>query len=88
LSEIGRIVFYPVDAYINFPGDGFIPGRKIESDDIRVKIVLQELLVDLQKVFVGAKYEVETNQLRLFPPKHIADEIFKLLSAFKRGPGI
>lgn len=71
------IVPNPVNTDIYLPFYRLTFGRQLEGDDVRIKVVLQELLVDLQKLFVGAKDIVEAGQYLLFLREYAGYKLFK-----------
>jgi len=54
--QLPGIILYPIHTDINFPLDGVIRAGISESDYIRIIIMLQEVLVDLEQLLVGTKH--------------------------------
>ena len=81
-SECRGILPDPVDADVYFPTDGLARIRQREGDNIRIKVVLKELPVNVQQVWVGTEDIAQFCQWFLFPAEERGDKLLQVIPVF------
>ena len=81
------IVPDPVDTDVYFPANRLTRIRQRKGDDIRVKIVLKKLAVNLQQVLVRTENIAQSRQRFLFLSEEFDNELLQTRS-FGQGNGL
>ena len=76
----------PVDADVDFPANRLTRTRQREGDNIRIKVMLEELPVDFQQALVGTENIAQFRQRFLFLSEERDKELFQP-GSFLQGNG-
>ena len=75
-----RILSNSINTYIYLAVNGLSRSIQFKRDDIGIKVVVEVLPVNIEKVFVGAKDIIKRLELVQLPPKNAGNKVLETRS--------